>query len=124
MFQEREIQITPQQYICSRSKNKDTRFKQSILHVFASAAYLEEKMMERNIGVSYSKGQVIDKGGSARTYHLEDAFGVLDNVKNTPRYHKKVKWKCLVGWIIFDYSISFTHSLVLTCGGLKLHLHH
>ena len=62
MFQEREIQITPQQYICSRLKNKDTRFEQSIPYVFASAAYLEEKMMERNIGVSYSKGQVIDKG--------------------------------------------------------------
>ena len=70
-------------------------FEQSILFVFANTAYLEEKMMERNIGVSYSKGQVIDKDGSARTYHLEDAFGVLDNVKNTPRYHKKSKMEML-----------------------------
>ena len=52
-------------------------------------------MMERNIGVSYTKGQLVDKESGPRTYHLEDAFGVLDNVKNTPRYHKKNKMEML-----------------------------
>ena len=58
MFQERDVKLTPQQYLNQRLKNKDTRFEQCTPYVFASAAYLEEKQMERNIGVSFRKGKV------------------------------------------------------------------
>ena len=51
--------------------------------------------MERNIGVSWTKGKLVEKQGGFRSYHLEDSFGVLDNVKNTPRYHKKNKMEML-----------------------------
>ena len=95
MFQDRKITITPQEFIGSRLKNKDTRFEQSSTYVFACAGYLEEKQMERNIGVVYTKGKLVDSHEGSRTYHLEDAFGVLDNVKNTPRYHKKNKMEML-----------------------------
>ena len=61
MFHERDYHLTPQEYICSRLKNKDNRSEQSIPYVFACAGCLEEKMMERNIGVSYTKGQLVDK---------------------------------------------------------------
>ena len=87
MHQERKIELTPQNFIGQRLKNKDTRFEQCTPFVFASAALLEEKQMERNKGVSYSKGKLTATEGRNRKYQLEDAFGVMDNVKNTPRYH-------------------------------------
>ena len=57
MFQDRKQKITPQQYLVQRLKNKDRRFEQCTPYVFASAAYIEERQMERNIGVSFSKGK-------------------------------------------------------------------
>ena len=95
MFHNRKIPLTPQEFICSRLKNKDTQFEQCCPFVFACAGYIEEKQMERNIGVSWTKGKLMDKQAGNRTYHLEDSFGVLDNVKNTPRYHKKNKMEML-----------------------------
>ena len=56
MFQDREIKLTPQQYLAQRLKNKDNRFEQCTPYVFAAAAFVEEKQMERNIGVSYTLG--------------------------------------------------------------------
>ena len=43
MFQDREIKLTPQQYLGQRLKNKDTRFEQCAPYVFAAAAFIEEK---------------------------------------------------------------------------------
>ena len=89
MFQEREIKLTPQQYLGQRLRNKDTRFEQCTPYVFAAAGLIEEKQMERNIGVSFSKGKVNVSDEGVKSYKLDDAFSVLDNVKGTPRYHKK-----------------------------------
>ena len=38
MYQERKIELTPQNFICQRLKNKDSRFKQCTPFVFASVA--------------------------------------------------------------------------------------
>ena len=57
MFQEREVKVTPQQYLIQRLKNKDSRFEKCTPYVFAAAAYIEEKQMERNIGISFNKGK-------------------------------------------------------------------
>ena len=95
MFQEREISLTPQQYLSQRLKNKDSRFEQCTPYVFAAAAYLEEKQMERNIGISYNKGKLDVNGEGSKVYKLDDAFGVLDNVKGTPKYWKKAKMEML-----------------------------
>ena len=116
MFQERKVAITPQEFICSRLKNKDTRFEQCITYVFAGAAYLEEKQLERNIGVSWTKGKVVDKEGGIRTYNLDDAFGVLDNVKNTPRYHKKSKMEMLAK---LDNFGPFHFFFTLSCADMR-----
>ena len=91
MFQEREVKLTPQQYLGQRLKNKDTRFAQCTPFVFASAAYIEEKQMERNIGVSYRKGKVDISDGGSKTYKLDDAYSVLDDVRGTPKFWKKAK---------------------------------
>ena len=95
MFQEREIKLTPQQFLTQRFKNKNTRFVQCTPYVFASAAYLEEKQMERNIGVSFRKGKVNVSTDGSKTYKLEDAYSVLDDVKSTPKFWKKAKMEIL-----------------------------
>ena len=63
--------------------------------MFAAAAYLEEKQMERNIGVSFSKGKVNISDNGSKSYKLEDAYSVLDDVKGTPKYWKKNKMEML-----------------------------
>ena len=95
MFQERQIKLTPQQYLVHRLKNKDTRFEQCTPYVFAAAAYLEEKQMERNIGVSFSKGKVSVSSDGSKSYTLDDAYAVLDDIKSTPKYWKKAKMEML-----------------------------
>ena len=51
--------------------------------------------MERNIGVSFRKGKLdVSKEGS-KSYKLEDAFAVLDDIKSTPKYWKKAKMEML-----------------------------
>ena len=95
MFQDRKRKLTPQQYLVQRLRNKDTRFEQCTPYVFAAAAYLEEKQMERNIGVSFSKGKVSVSDNGNKSYKLEDAYSVLDDVKGTPKYWKKNKMEML-----------------------------
>ena len=95
MFQDREVKLTPQQYLSHRLKHKDTRFEQCTPYVFAAAAYVEEKQMERNIGVSYRKGKVNVSNDGSKSYKLEDAYSVLDNVKGTPKFWKKAKMEIL-----------------------------
>ena len=113
---ERKIELTPQNFIGHRLKNRDTRFEQCTPYVFACAALLEEKQMERNIGVSYSKGKLSGTNKGDRSYQLDDAFGVMDNVKNTPRYHKKNKMEMLAKLENFGpFHLFFT----LSCGDMR-----
>ena len=51
MFQEKKINLTPRE-------NVDNRFEQCTPYVFAAAGFIEEKQMQRNIGVSFSKGKI------------------------------------------------------------------
>ena len=116
MYQDRKVELTPQNFIGQRLKNKDTQFEQCTPYVFACAALLEERQMERNIGVSYSKGKLAGTEETNRNYHLDDAFGVMDNVKNTPRYHKKNKMEMLAKLDNFGpFHLFFT----LSCGDMR-----
>ena len=47
--------------------------------------------MQRNINVSGTRGKKTDHIDGSVTYDLEDGYTVLDDIKNTPRYWKKVK---------------------------------
>ena len=107
MFQDRKQKITPQQYLVQRLKNKDRRFEQCTPYVFASAAYIEERQMERNIGVSFSKGKFNVSESGLKTYKLDDAYSVLDNIKCTPKFWKKLKWRCLARLSILARSTGF-----------------
>ena len=87
--------LTDQQYFEQRLKNQDTRFEQCTPYVFAAVAFIEEKQLERNIGISYSKGKKSVGKNGERSYMLNDSFAVMDNVKGTPRYWKKAKMEML-----------------------------
>ena len=78
--------MTPQQYLVQRLRNKDTRFEQCTPYVFAIIAFIEETQLQRNIGISYSRGKKVLAEKGERSYMLKDGFAVLDNVKRTPRY--------------------------------------
>ena len=95
MFQERKVKLTPQEYLKQRLKNVDNRFEQCTPYVFAAAGFIEEKQMERNIGVSFSKGKINVSDEGVKSYKLDNAFSVLDNIKGTPRYHKRHKMEML-----------------------------
>ena len=92
LHQNRKMEgLTDQQYFEQRLKNEDTRFEQYTPYVFSVVAYIEEKQLERNIGISYCKGNKIVSYSGERKYMLNDSFAVMDNVKGTPRYWRKAK---------------------------------
>ena len=51
--------------------------------------------MERNIGVSFCKGKMSVSSEGSKTYSLDDAYAVLDDIKCTPKYWKKAKMEML-----------------------------
>ena len=64
--------------------------------MFAGSGYVEEKQMERNIGISYNKAKISTSNDGSKTCTLDDdAFAVLDNIKGTPRYWGKAKMEML-----------------------------
>ena len=108
--------LTDQQYIEQRLKNQDTRYEQCTPYVFAMTAYIEEKQLERNIGISYSKGKKTLGENGERSYTLSDGFAVLDNIKGTPKYWKKAKMEMLAKLDNFGpFHIFYT----LSCGDMR-----
>ena len=117
LHQKRTVKgLTDQQYIEQRLKNQDNRFEQCTPYVFALTAYIEEKQLERNIGISYSKGKKTTGENGERSYTLNDGFAVLDNIKGTPRYWKKAKMEMLAKLDNFGpFHIFYT----LSCGDMR-----
>ena len=117
LHQNRKIDgLTNQQYLEQRLKNQDTRFEQCTPYVFAAAAFIEEKQLERNIGISYSKGKKIVSDAGERNYVLNDSYAVMDNVKGTPRYWKKAKMEMLAK---LDNFGPFHLFYTLSCGDMR-----
>ena len=91
LHEEREENLTEQNYFIQRILNKDHRFANSPAYVFASTAYVEKKQMERNIGISGIRGKPKEGSDGSSTFTLDDPCNVLDSKKNTPRYWQKAK---------------------------------
>ena len=108
--------LTDQQYFEQRLKNQDPRFEQCTPYVFAAAAFIEEKQLERNIGISYSKGKKSVSDNGERSYMLNDSFAVMDNVKGTPRYWKKAEMEMLAK---LDNFGPFHLFYTLSCGDMR-----
>ena len=93
--QKRKTKLTDQNYFIQRVLNKDQRFARSPAYIYAAVAFLEKKQLQRNINISGTRGKRVEQNDGGVTYELEDGYTVLDDVKNTPRYWKKAKYKIL-----------------------------
>ena len=95
LHQQRERKLTDQYYFVQRLRNTDTRFSCDPAYVFAAAAYLEKKQLQRNVNVSYQRGKETQATNGISTFHLDDGFSVFGNISNTPRYWKTAKHEML-----------------------------
>ena len=117
LHQNRKIEgLSDQQYFEQRLKNQDERFEQCTPYVFAAAAFIEEKQLERNIGISFSKGKKTVSDNGERSYMLNDSFAVMDNVKGTPNYWRKAKLEMLAK---LDNFGPFHLFYTLSCGDMR-----
>ena len=95
LHQKRERKLTDQYHFVQRLRNKDQRFCSDPSYVFASAAYLEKKQLQRNINVSFQRGKLSVSELGQKKYRLEDGFSVFDKISNTPAYWKTAKYEML-----------------------------
>ena len=95
LHQKRERKLTDQYHFVQRLRNKDPRFSTDPSYVFATAAYLEKKQLQRNINVSYQRGTLSTSELGQKTYSLTDGFSVFDKISNTPAYWKTAKYEML-----------------------------
>ena len=95
IHEERETRLTDQQYFEQRVMNVDLRFANTPAYVFAAFAFVEKKQLDRNVNISFMRGNP-RKGTSGKTlYSLEDPYSVLDNSPGTPRYWQKKKYELI-----------------------------
>ena len=59
LHQKRDMKLSDQYYFVQRLRNLDPRFRDDTSYLFAAAAYLEKKTMQRNINVSFLRGKKI-----------------------------------------------------------------
>ena len=112
----RKRKLTDQYYFVQRMRNKDTRFSKDPGYVFAAAAYLEKKQLQRNVNISFQRGKEVRSKEGISTYHLDDAFSVFNNVSNTPKYWKTAKYELLAK---LDNLGPFNFFFTLSCADLR-----
>ena len=93
LHHERSRRLTDQQYFIQRICNRNPKFAKSPPYLYAAVAYLEQKQLQRNMNMSYSRGKSVCDDDGRTTLHMENAYTVLDDIKNTPRYHQKTKYE-------------------------------
>ena len=116
LHQKRCRRLTDQYYFVQRLRNKDTRFSTDPAYVFAAAAYLEKKQLQRNVNVSYQRGKEVRASNGMSTFHLEDGFSVFNSIKNTPKYWKNAKYEMLAR---LDNLGPFNFFFTLSCADLR-----
>ena len=91
--EERPVKLQDHYYFVQRILNKDERFANDAAYIFAATAFIECKQMNRNINLAFQRGHEKKSEDGTCVYTLEDAYMVLDNIKNTPRYWKKGRYE-------------------------------
>ena len=91
MDEERITKLTDHNYFIQRILNYDQRFAKSPTYKYAAVSFIEKKQLQRNINIVGTRGKKVSHGEGKVTYELEDSYAVLEDIKNTPRYWKKVK---------------------------------
>jgi len=93
--EEHSVRLTDQNYFIQQILNKDQIFAKSPTFKYAAVAYLEKKQLQRNINIAGTKGKKVDHADGNITYDLDNCYSVLDDIKNTSRYSKKVKYEMI-----------------------------
>ena len=116
--EDRNTKLTDQNYFIQRILNYDQRFAKSPSYVYNAVGFIERKQLQRNINIAGTRGKkVIHEEGNI-TYELDDAYAVLENMKNTPKYWKKLKYEMLAKLEnLGAFQIFFT----LSCADLRWH---
>ena len=70
--------------LLQRLRHYSGRFARDPLFLFAVNAYIERMTLERNINISYQRGNIVD----GIMQHIDDLCSIFDNVKGSGRYWK------------------------------------
>jgi len=114
--QERVVRLTDQNYFIQRVCNREKRFAKSAAYMYAAVAYIEKKQMYRNINLAGTRGRQVENKGGATSFELDDAYRVLENVKNTPKYWKQAKYEMLAR---LDNLGAFQLFFTLSCADMR-----
>ena len=114
--QERRLRLTDQNYFVQRIFNLEKRFAKSSAYMYAALAYIEKKQINRNINLAGTRGRQVKNKGGGTSYELEDAYRVLENVKNTPKYWKQAKCEMLAR---LDNLGAFQLFFTLNCADMR-----
>ena len=118
LHQKRDVKLTDQYYFVQRLRNLDPRFREDTSYLFAAAAYLEKKTMQKNINVSYLRGTKSMSNSGQNVYSLKDGFSVFDCISNTPTYWKKAKYEMMAK---LDNHGPFQFFFTLSCADMLWH---
>ena len=89
--QDRERKLIDGQYFQQRILNYDERFAKKPSYLFAATQYMEQKQLQRNVGLGYTRGKKGQASDGMTSYTLDDGYSVLDNISNTPRYWSRAR---------------------------------
>ena len=87
------MKLTHQNYFIQRICNKEKKFAETPSYVYAAVGYVEQQQIMRNLNMEGKRGHEVTHEGNKKTFQFEDAYAVLDNIKQTPRYWQKVKYE-------------------------------
>ena len=89
------VRLTDQNYFIQRILNRDQRFARSPTYMYAAVGYIEMKQLLRNIGIAGTRGKKVESHDGSNTYELNDDYTVLEGIKNTPKYMRKLKYEMI-----------------------------
>ena len=113
---DRRVRLTDQNYFIQRICNKEQRFAKSPAYMYAALAFIEKKQINRNISLAGTRGKQVKSKDGRTSYELKDAYRVLENVRNTPRYWKQAKYEMLAK---LDNLGAFQIFFTLSCADMR-----
>ena len=92
---ERKVSITDQQYSQTRLLHVDKRFARSPNYLFTAVQHQELKQIRRNQNLSYTTGRQTVQPDGKITLEQSDAYKVLDDIPNSPKFWRTKKFEAL-----------------------------
>ena len=116
LHEKRAVRLTDQNFFVQTICNMERKFARTPSYVYFAVAYIELKQIMRNLNMQGRRGKEVIGEDGKRTLHLDDAFCVLDNVKQTPRYWQKARFEM---YAAIDNLGGFQCFWTLSCADLR-----